>query len=84
MAGSPGIAARVFTALAGGGINVVAIAQGSSERNISFAVTGEQAAEAARRVHTAFQLAKIGGGRPPSAPSSWRVRRRCWAWRCAR
>ncbi len=68
MAGSPGIAARVFSALAGGGINVVAIAQGSSERNISFAVTADQAAEAARRVHTAFQLSKIGGGRPPSAP----------------
>jgi bifunctional aspartokinase / homoserine dehydrogenase 1 len=68
MAGSPGIAARVFTALASGAINVVAIAQGSSERNISFAVTGEQAAEAARRVHAAFQLSKIGGGRPPSAP----------------
>ncbi len=68
MVGSPGIAARVFSALATGGINVVAIAQGSSERNISFAVTGEQAAEAARRVHAAFQLSKIGGGRPPSAP----------------
>ena len=43
MAGAPGIAARVFSALAAGGINVVAIAQGSSERNISFAVTADQA-----------------------------------------
>jgi aspartokinase/homoserine dehydrogenase 1 len=68
MVGSPGIAGRVFSALAAGGINVVAIAQGSSERNISFAVTVDQAAEAARRVHTAFQLSKIGGGRPPAAP----------------
>jgi aspartokinase/homoserine dehydrogenase 1 len=68
MVGSPGIAGRVFSALAAGGINVVAIAQGSSERNISFAVTADQAAEAARRVHTAFQLSKIGGGRPPAAP----------------
>ena len=68
MAGAPGIAARVFTALASGGINVVAIAQGSSERNISFAVTADQATEAVRRVHGAFQLAKIGGGRAPSAP----------------
>ena len=63
MAGTPGIAARVFSALEGGGINVVAIAQGSSERNISFVVTTEQAPEAARRVHAAFQLSKIGGGR---------------------
>ena len=68
MAGAPGIAARVFSALSAGGINVVAIAQGSSERNISFAVTAEQATEAARRVHTAFQLSKIGGGRAPAAP----------------
>ena len=64
MAGTPGIAARVFSALAAARINVVAIAQGSSERNISFAVNGEHAAEAARCVHTAFQLSKIGGGRP--------------------
>jgi aspartokinase/homoserine dehydrogenase 1 len=62
MVGTPGIAARVFSALASAHINVVAIAQGSSERNISFAVNGEDAAEAARCVHAAFQLAKIGGG----------------------
>jgi bifunctional aspartokinase / homoserine dehydrogenase 1 len=68
MVGAPGVAARVFTALSSGGINVVAIAQGSSERNISFAVTQEQATEAARRVHAAFQLSKIGGGRAPHAP----------------
>ena len=68
MAGAPGIASRVFTALSSGGLNVVAIAQGSSERNISFAVTADQATEAARRVHAAFQLSKIGGGRAPAAP----------------
>jgi aspartokinase/homoserine dehydrogenase 1 len=66
MAGVPGIAARVFSAVAAAGLNVVAIAQGSSERNISFAVSGEQAGEAARAVHAAFQLSKIGGGRPVS------------------
>jgi aspartokinase/homoserine dehydrogenase 1 len=65
MAGTPGVAARVFSALASGRINVIAIAQGSSELNISFVVEEAQAAEAARRVHAAFQLAKIGGGRPP-------------------
>lgn len=68
MAGSPGVAARVFSSLAAGGINVVAIAQGTSERNISFAVDGGDAAEAARRVHAAFQLSKIGGGRALPAP----------------
>jgi aspartokinase/homoserine dehydrogenase 1 len=68
MAGTPGIAARVFTALEGGGVNVVAIAQGSSERNISFVVSSSSAAEAARRVHAAFQLSKIGGGRAAEVP----------------
>ena len=69
MAGTPGIAARVFSALAAAKINVVAIAQGSSERNISFAVNGDDAAEAARCVHAAFQLSKIGGGR--AATTTW-------------
>ena len=68
MAGSPGVAARVFTALADGGLNVIAIAQGSSERNISFVVSTTDAPEAARRVHAAFKLSKIGGGRPLAAP----------------
>lgn len=68
MVGAPGIAARVFAALATAGISVVAIAQGSSERNISFVVAEGDAPEAARRVHTAFQLSKIGGGRPLSKP----------------
>src|SRR5260221_2819180 len=36
MAGAPGIAARLFGALSHAGINIVAIAQGSSELNISF------------------------------------------------
>ncbi|MEP6770033.1 MAG: aspartate kinase [Acidobacteriota bacterium] len=62
MAGTPGIASRVFAPLARAGINVVAIAQGSSELNISFVVSAAQAAEAQRRIHDAFQLAKIGGG----------------------
>jgi aspartokinase/homoserine dehydrogenase 1 len=62
MHGTPGIAAGVFSALAAGGINVVAIAQGSSELNISVVVEAAQAAEAQRRVHAAFQLSRIAGG----------------------
>ncbi|MGH7628350.1 MAG: aspartate kinase, partial [Gemmatimonadales bacterium] len=62
MAGTPGVAAGVFSALAAGGINVVAIAQGSSELNISVVVEADRAAEAQRRIHAAFQLARIGGG----------------------
>ena len=44
MAGTPGIAGRVFTALAASDINLVAIAQGSSELNISFVVEASDAA----------------------------------------
>ncbi|PYP30290.1 MAG: bifunctional aspartate kinase/homoserine dehydrogenase I, partial [Gemmatimonadetes bacterium] len=62
MAGTPGIAARVFGALAQAGINVIAIAQGSSELNISVVVDARDAARAQRMVHDAFQLSKIGGG----------------------
>src|SRR5262249_61769276 len=62
MAGTPGVAAGVFSALSAGGINVVAIAQGSSELNISVVVDGDRAADAQRRIHAAFQLARIGGG----------------------
>jgi aspartokinase/homoserine dehydrogenase 1 len=62
MAGTPGIASRVFSALAADRINVVAIAQGSSELNISFVVQERRAADALRRIHDAFQLSKIGGG----------------------
>ncbi len=68
MAGHVGIAARVFAALGKAGINIVAIAQGSSELNISFVVPAKQAAAAQRAVHDAFQLAKIGGGAATRAP----------------
>ncbi len=62
MHGTPGVAAGVFSALAAGGINVVAIAQGSSELNISVVVSAAEAAEAQRRIHAGFQLSRIAGG----------------------
>jgi len=62
MAGVPGVAARVFSSLSAAGINIVAIAQGSSELNISVVIAAAEAALAQRQVHAAFQLAKIGGG----------------------
>ena len=62
MAGTPGVARRVFSALAEGGINVIAIAQGSSELNISAVVDEAQARDAQRAIHAAFQLGKVGGG----------------------
>jgi len=56
MAGVPGIAGRLFSALGRAGVNVRAIAQGSSERNISVAVETPQATRALRAVHSAFWL----------------------------
>jgi len=56
MAATPGIAARAFTALSDAGINVVAIAQGSSELNLSVVVDGREGAAAQRALHAAFHL----------------------------
>jgi len=56
MAGTPGIAADVFGALAGAGVNVRAIAQGSSERNISVVIDARQTTRALRSVHARFYL----------------------------
>lgn len=51
MRGTPGIAAKVFAAVARAGVNVEAIAQGSSECNISFAVDGKDREKAVRALH---------------------------------
>jgi aspartokinase/homoserine dehydrogenase 1 len=63
MAHMPGIAARVFGAVADASVNVIAIAQGATERNISFVVDDRQGGDAVRAVHSAFRLDKVGGGR---------------------
>jgi len=56
MAGSPGIAARFFTNLGRAGVNVRAIAQGSSERNISAVIDSQDVTRALRAVHSGFYL----------------------------
>src|SRR5210317_772798 len=56
MAGTPGIAAKFFGALGRAGINVRAIAQGSSERNISAVVDSDEATRALRAAHSGFYL----------------------------
>lgn len=50
----PGIAGRVFGALGESSINVVAIAQGSSELNISMIIKKESAQTALNAIHSAF------------------------------
>jgi len=56
MKGIPGIAGRMFGAVGCRKINVIAIAQGSSELSISFAVNSADVAGAVRAVHDEFQL----------------------------
>jgi aspartokinase/homoserine dehydrogenase 1 len=56
MRGTPGISGRLFSALGKKNVNVLAIAQGSSERNISFVVEGKDRIEAINTVHQAFFL----------------------------
>lgn len=50
----PGIAGTLFQALGAQGVNVVAIAQGSSEINISAVVTQADETAALRAIHAAF------------------------------
>jgi aspartokinase/homoserine dehydrogenase 1 len=56
MAGMPGVSAKVFGALGAAGVNVRAIAQGASERNISVVVPAKAATRALRAVHAGFYL----------------------------
>jgi aspartokinase/homoserine dehydrogenase 1 len=51
MRGTPGVAAKLFSALARADINVIAIAQGSSECSISLVVDTHQATQAVREIH---------------------------------
>jgi aspartokinase/homoserine dehydrogenase 1 len=56
MVGQPGISARLFDGLARARVNIRAIAQGASERNISVAVAAEDAVRGLRAAHSAFWL----------------------------
>jgi aspartokinase/homoserine dehydrogenase 1 len=56
MAGLPGSAGRFFSTLGNAGINVRAIAQGASERNISAVINGKDMTRALRAVHSSFYL----------------------------
>ncbi|MHC4853754.1 MAG: bifunctional aspartate kinase/homoserine dehydrogenase I [Planctomycetota bacterium] len=58
MVETPGVAARFFGALGRAGINVRAVAQGSSERNLSVVVTEADTERAIRSVHAGFYLSE--------------------------
>ncbi len=56
MRGLRGIAGKAFTAVAQAGVNIVAIAQGSSELNISLVVEQNDSRRAVQAIHDAFHL----------------------------
>lgn len=57
MHGSPGLAGRLFQTIGAAGINVIAIAQGSSEFNISFVIESAAVGTAINALHGEFGLA---------------------------
>jgi aspartokinase/homoserine dehydrogenase 1 len=56
---TPGISGKIFQALGKNGVNIVAIAQGSSELNISTVISSENTAKALNALHDAFFLSIV-------------------------
>lgn len=59
MRGTPGIAGKTFGALGRAAINVMSVAQGSSEYNLSLVVRDEDADAAVRLIHDEFELHQV-------------------------
>ncbi|MCD4799664.1 MAG: aspartate kinase, partial [Methanosarcinales archaeon] len=59
MAGTPGVAGKVFDALGKNKVNVIMISQGSSQHNISFVVKEGDATKAVQVLHKVFSLEKL-------------------------
>jgi aspartokinase/homoserine dehydrogenase 1 len=58
MRGTPGLAAGIFNAVGAHKINVIAIAQGSSEANVSLVIDDADTARAVQSIHDTFELYK--------------------------
>ncbi|MDE1813912.1 MAG: aspartate kinase [Thaumarchaeota archaeon] len=58
MRGITGVASKVFTAVAKKGVNVIMIAQGSSELNLAFVVKDADCNAAVQALHDEFKLGK--------------------------
>jgi aspartokinase/homoserine dehydrogenase 1 len=61
MRGTPGVAGRTFHSLGREGVNIIAIAQGSSETNISFVVSDDSVKAALLATHREFGLGNAIG-----------------------
>jgi aspartate kinase len=66
MCGTPGIAGRVFSTMGNEGVNIIAIAQGSSEYNISFLVESSGMEKAVKALHRVFGLGQVESGEAAS------------------
>ncbi len=76
---TPGIAGKIFSALGNCGVNVIAIAQGASECNISLVVVVDDADTAVRAIHALIEAApaareRRNGGSPSREPAAAPVR----------
>ena len=56
MRGTPGVAGRTFNSLGRENVNIIAIAQGSSESNISFVIEESKVKTALNTTHREFGL----------------------------
>ena len=61
MRGTPGISGKLFSALGEAGVNVLVIAQGSSERNISLLVEKKDEGRALQAIHRRFLEGGLDG-----------------------
>ncbi len=59
MANTPGISGKLFNALGKNGVNVAAIAQGSSERNVSIVIAQKDTSKTLNTIHEVFFLSDI-------------------------
>ena len=65
MQGTPGLAGRIFTAISREKINIIAIAQGSSELTIVIVVARDGLEKAVQAVHSECGLGALAGGTQP-------------------
>ncbi|MGC8793328.1 MAG: aspartate kinase [Bryobacteraceae bacterium] len=67
MRGTPGLAGRIFTAISREKINIIAIAQGSSELTIAIVVRRDELDKAVRAVHAECRMAELARTRTGAA-----------------
>ncbi len=63
MRGTPGVAGRTFNAMGRDSVNIIAIAQGSSESNISFVIEEKDVKKALLALHREFGLSNGTNGK---------------------